>query len=99
MTTTVVNVMLMGDDGVDDVMDFFVPRWRIAGRALAPRPRARASRWQSLALADPDLLSWAHFYRWQSLALAEPGATYDTNTGWAWNGSERDHSTALSASS
>ena len=63
MTTTVVNVMLMGDDGVGDVMDFFVPRWRIAGRALAPRPRARASRWQSLALADPDLLSWARFHR------------------------------------
>ena len=54
--------------------------------ALAPRPRARALRWQSLALADPYLLFWASSYRWQSLALAEPGATYDATTGWALNG-------------
>ena len=77
----------MGDAGVDDVMDFFVPRWRIAGRALAPRPRARASRWQSLALAEPgatyDSLAMpvlaelgARAWRWQSLALAKPGAPY-----------------------
>ena len=66
--------------------------------ALPLRPRARASRWQSLALADPYLLSGACFYRWQSLALAEPGATYDKTTGWAWNGRELDHSAALSAS-
>ena len=36
MTTTVVNVMLMGDDGVDDVTDFFVPRWRFARRGTQP---------------------------------------------------------------
>ena len=59
MTTTVVNVMLMGDDGVDDVTDLFL---FLAGglrdAALSPRrPSRRWAHWQCLVRASGPLLS------------------------------------------
>ena len=84
MTTTVVNVMLMGDDGVDDVMDLFCSSLADRGSsACAPTSGA------SLALAEPGAGRSGSLVLGTLLSLAEPGA------GRAWRHLRHKHGLGL----
>ena len=84
MTTTVMNVMLMGDDDVDDVADFFVPSLGrllsfglpLRDAALSPRRPTRWNTtgclWRAVPLAQQGHCCQMHWQRlvpcWPALA-------------------------------